>query len=284
MKDPNLEIEKFKKNPQMVLWWIYARITQKRRALPKFIIAGTVKGGTTSLFQYLSEHPNMFPPLRKEIKYFDSNYFLGHKWYQSHFPLRKRLAQNEAITGEASPGYMAHPTAIQRIALKFPDMKMIVLLRNPVERAFSHYHHSVRAGAEHLSFEEAIKQEPIRLKNEIEKIAADYYYPQSNFIRHNYLSRGHYADQLEKIFACFPKESVLVIKSGDFYENPGLIYRQVVNFLEIPDWEPKKYKVFNRGNYQSDIPESLRKKLVEYFRPHNQRLYELVGRDFGWEN
>ncbi len=283
IKDPNLDFQKFKKNPRMVLWWMYARLTTKRRALPEFIIAGTVKGGTTSLFQYLAEHPNVYPPLRKEIKYFDSNYFLGAKWYQSHFPLRGRLEQKHAITGEASPGYMAHPTAMQRIALKFPKIKIIVLLRNPIERAFSHYHHSLRAGEEQLSFEEAIEQEPVRMQNELEKIAADYFYPQSNFIRHNYLSRGHYTDQVQTIFSLFPQEEVLVIKSEDFYEDPGSIYRQVVKFLGLPAWEPEKYKVFNRGSYQANIPDDLRKKLVDYFRPYNQKLYELLGRDFGWD-
>jgi len=282
-KDPNLSLSQLKKRPDLVLWWLYARQTAKRRALPDFIIAGTAKGGTTSLFQYLSDHPRIFPPLRKEIKYFDCNYFMGPSWYKAHFPLNRKLKKYNGITGEASPNYLGHPTAMQRIAMALPEVKIIIILRNPVDRAFSHYHLSAKVGEEDLTFEEAINFETTRLAGEAEKIAADYYYPQATYIKHSYLERGKYIEQIPVVLKLFKKEKLLFLRSEDFYDDPGKIYRQVLDFLNLPLWEPKQYKVFKQGTYKEQMTESLRNQLVEFFRPYNQRLYQELGRDFDWD-
>lgn len=283
-KDPNFNWLRIKQNPKLSIWWLYARLTGHKRALPDFIIAGTARAGTTSLFQYLSDHPKILPSLRKEIKYFDCHYFMGINWYRSHFPYISKLKKIEGITGEASPNYLGHPSAMQRIALALPNVKIILILRNPVDRAYSHYHLSIKAGDENLNFKEAIDQENKRLDGEVEKILADYKYSQGNFIKHSYLTRGIYIEQIPVIFKLFKEDNILILRSEDFYEDPGMIYRQILEFLHLPLWEPQNYKTYKQSDYQKPMDSELRKQLAEYFRPHNQKLYEFLNRDFKWDN
>lgn len=282
--DDNLNLVKFRKNRRLVLWWIFHRLTTPWRAMPDFLIVGTQKGGTTSLFNYLIQHPRVYAPFRKEIKFFDSNYFNGLAWYRAHFPLRRKLAREQALTGEATPYYMFHPTAPERIRQVVPNAKIIVLLRNPVDRAYSHYQHMVRAGREMLSFEEALEKEEERLKGEAEKIASDMYYPQAAHIYYSYLARGRYIEQLPKIFSLFTPERVLVLKSEDLYTDPTPTFFQTLDFLGLTHWEPPLYEVYKQGSYDKRLDPTLRRKLVAYFRPYNQQLYEFLGRDFEWDN
>ena len=142
--DPNISYSKFRKNPGRVFWWLFHRITAPFRALPDFLIVGAQKGGTSSLYAYLAQHPSVLPSFRKEVKFFDCNYFCGHTWYRAHFPLRYKLSRGNRITGEGTPNYLFHPTALQRLALTLIDVKIIILLRNPADRAYSHYQHQKR--------------------------------------------------------------------------------------------------------------------------------------------
>ena len=155
---------------RLQMWWAMHRLSYPWRKLPDFLIVGVMKGGTTSLFRYLVRHPQVLPPFRKEIKYFDCNYINGQNWYQAHFPLKKKFVGGSKLTGEATPYYIFHPQAPMRIAEALPEAKIIILLRNPIDRAYSHYQHMVRVGREPLSFEEAIAAEPERLAGEAEKI------------------------------------------------------------------------------------------------------------------
>ena len=283
-KDPNITFQKLKSNPQLTMWWIYSRLTAKKRTTPDFIIAGTPRGGTTSLFQYLSLHPNIFPPLRKEVKYFDSFYFLGKIWYQAHFPYKRKIRENKGITGEATPNYLMHPVAMKRIASEIPDIKIILLLRNPIDRAYSHYKLTVKSGEEPLSFEEALAAEPDRLRGESEKIAKDLYYSQGNWIKYSYLSRGHYIEQVPQVFELFNKSQILILRSEDFYSNTNEIYQQVLQFLGVKTWRPEKFQIFKPSTTKSRMSKETRKMLVDHFEPYNHRLYEYLNRDFEWDS
>jgi hypothetical protein len=281
--DDNLNLGKLQKNWRLVVWWILHRLTTPLRAMPDFLIVGTQKGGTTSLFNYLIQHPRIYAPFRKEIKFFDSNYFNGLSWYRAHFPLRRKLEHEHALTGEATPYYMFHPTAPERISQALPDVRIIVLLRNPVDRAYSHYQHMVRAGRETLSFEEALEKEPERLNGEAEKIAADMYYPQAAHIYYSYLARGRYIEQLPKLFSLFSPDRVLVLRSEDLYTSPRETFFQTLDFLKLPRWEPPRYEIFKQGTYDKTLDPKLRQRLAEYFRPYNRQLYDFLGRDFEWD-
>jgi hypothetical protein len=184
---------------------LWRRLTAGRRTLPAFIIIGAQKAGTTSLYKYLRQHPNIVPALKKEVKFFDCNYDLGLDWYRSHFPYHSKL-NGQKMTGEASPHYLFHPLAARRIANVLPEVKLIALLRNPVERAYSHYQLNVRRGREPLSFEQAIDKEEERLQGMREKILAGEDIPLYNFLHYSYLAKGIYADQLQYWFAQFPRQ------------------------------------------------------------------------------
>lgn len=252
------------------------------RILPSFLIIGAKKCGTTSLFSYLCQHPNIGAPTWKEISYFNIHFNRGNLWYKSFFPLSlpKRDTQH-LITGEATAEYICHPLAPQRIAATLPEVKLIALLRNPVERAYSHYHHTKRIGKEDLSFEEAIAREDSRVA-QIEHESRQLGLKSSPAYNYTYLSSGMYAEQLEHWLPVFDRQRLLILKSEDFFNRPEATFKQVLEYLELPDWSPAKYRKYNYNRYSQTLDPSTRKDLIEYFRPHNQRLYELLQTDFGW--
>jgi hypothetical protein len=282
INDPNLNLKK-KGNKKLILRWLYQRVTARRRSLPNFIIVGTAKGGTTSLFEYICKHPDMLPPFRKQIKFFFYNYELGLSWYRAHFPLRRQLALNGAITGEATPNYMFRPKAVERIAAILPNIKIIVLLRDPVDRAYSHYNYIQRVRGEEYSFDEALERE-IRFEQQEGKPVAEE--SPTSEIKHpnrSYIARGRYFEQISRLFELFSEENILIHKSEDFFDSPSKIFLETLQFLGLPGWEPPKYEVFKQGGYAPLNPET-KTKLKRYYQPYNQKLFEYLNRDFGWDN
>lgn len=262
--------------------------TGRIRLLPDFIITGAQKCGTTSLYYYLLNHPNVAPALYKEIRFFDINFNKGITWYRSHFPtflyrayFKKRYGQ-DIVVGEASPYYIFHPHAARRIREIAPRTKLILLLRNPVDRAYSHYQHKVRTRIETLSFEESIQVESERLNGEVEKMLEDEGYFSFNHYHYSYLARGIYVDQLKAWMHFFPREQILILKSEDFYRNPPKTFGQVLDFLGLSNWEIKEYKQHLATNYQA-LDAVTRKQLEDYFAPYNQKLCEYLDWDLGWE-
>jgi hypothetical protein len=224
--------------------------------------------------------------LPKEVHYFDRNYEKGVGWYKSHFPTSIAVAAVERRTGvspaigETTPAYLFHPHVPERVEQLLPQAKFIVLLRNPVDRAYSSYWHRVAQGHEKLpTFEDALSAERDRLGGKLEQITGSYNEKRRLF---SYVARGLYADQLERWLALFPREQFLIERSESLFEDPAVVMRHICRFLEVPEWTPGSYKTFN-ALASGSINPSTRQRLVEYFRPHNQRLYELLGRDLGWD-
>jgi len=259
-------------------------MTSSIRLLPDFIIIGAQRCGTSSLYKYLVKHPLVASSLRKEIHYFDNNYKKGLRWYRAHFPsilyknFYKQIRKQEIITGEASPYYLFHPHAPKRIFDILPRNKLIILLRNPVDRAYSHYNHEINLGVETLSFKEAIEIEEKRLSGEVEKILSDENYYSFNHNHYSYLSRGIYVDQIKKWINLFPKNQILIIKSENFYNETQKIYSKVLEFLELPNWKLEKYEKYNIGSYQK-MNATMKKRLTDLFAQHNQRLYEYLKKE-----
>jgi len=272
---------------------LYRGVTSPIRLLPDFLIIGTQRGGTTSLYHYLEAHPGIAPATTKEIHFFDRRVNKGLVWYRGHFPTSiekyyvERIQRRAFVTGEASPSYLFHPHAPKRIAKALPQTKLIVLLRNPIDRAYSQYYHSLELGYETLPFEEAIEGEEERTAREREKILKDKSYESYAYKHLSYLTRGIYVDQLRVWMELFPREQFLILKSEDFYADPAASLKQVLNFLNLPEMDTqvrkKEYKQYNNTTYSKMDP-ALRKRLVEYFKPHNARLYDFLGVDFGWDN
>jgi Sulfotransferase domain len=254
------------------------------RTLPDFLIIGAQKSGTTFLYQLLVQHPHVKPAFAKEVHYFDLNFRKGDNWYRSYFPLQKRNSSTY-ITGEASPYYLFHPHAPRRASAVVPDAKLVVLLRNPVDRAYSHYQHQVkRVGGEAretLPFEEAIEAEEKILSREVDKMLQDEFYASSGHRTRSYLSRGIYIDQLLLWSSFFRREQMLVLKSEDLFNDTTNALERVLDLLEMPHWAPEAYSIPNKREYAGVSP-LMRQRLNEYYKPHNQRLYEYLGVDLGW--
>jgi Sulfotransferase domain len=254
------------------------------RTLPDFIIIGAQKCGTTFLYRLLVQHPHVKPAFAKEVHYFDLNFRKGDNWYRSYFPLQMRISR-KYITGEASPYYLFHPRAAKRASMVVPDAKLIILLRNPVDRAYSHYQHQVKRvpgkARETLAFEEAIEAEARILPAEVSKMLQDEYYQSPGHRTRSYLSRGRYIDQLLVWSSYFPRRRMLVLKSEDLFDDTTNALERVLDFIEIPRWTPEAYSIPNKREYTGVDP-SVRQRLEEYYEPYNQRLYEYLGVDFGW--
>lgn len=250
--------------------------------LPDFVIIGAQKCGTSSLYHLLRQHPDVEPSRRKEIHYFDVNFDRGIGWYKAHFPSGLREDGRGTISGESSPYYLFHPHAPKRMAAAVPGAKLIVLLRNPVDRAYSHYQAAARQRRESLGFEAALGVEKERLQGEREKMVADESYVSLEHQHFSYLTRGIYVDQISRWLEFFPEDQMLVMKSEDFFERPWETLNETLNFLELLEWRPETWKVRNKGDYKERMDPATRRQLEEYFRPHNLRLYEHLGVDFGW--
>ena len=273
----------------------YGTITGKLRPLPDFLIIGTKRGGTTSLYRYLLRHPAVLPlfPFAnvgtlKGVHYFDEQFDRGPLWYRSHFRSKPYLAAAERLrghgllNGEATPNYLFYPLTAVRARATIPDAKIIALLRNPVDRAYSHYRDMVKLGLEPLSFEEAIEHEPARLDGELEKLLADPGYVSVAYDRYSYLARGRYVQQVAAWIEAFPIEQLLILPSEDLYTNPGSVYQRVLGFLGLPALDLPSYRRHN-GLPAARLDHAVRRRLAEYFAPHNQALFELLGMDFGWD-
>lgn len=247
---------------------------------PHFIIIGAQKCGTTSLYNYLVQHPQVIPPHTfKEIHFFDLNFHQGIDWYRSQFhPLADG---QDFLTGEATPYYLFHPLVPGRLFDNFPQTKLIVLLRNPVMRAISHYYHEVKLGFEKLPLDAAILAEENRLEGEIEKIKYEENYYSFNHQHFTYLSRGIYLEQLKHWFSFFPREQFLILKSELFYQHPDLFFNQVLEFLELSPYHLPAYENYGAGDYPEVAPE-IKEKLQDFFQPHNQALSEYLQQDFNW--
>lgn len=269
----------------------YRRLTGSSRILPSFLIIGAAKCGTTSLYNYLMQHPQVLSCFTKEVHYFDYYYHRGVNWYRSHFPLQSEAQRcglsNGALcmTGESSPYYLAHPLAPERIKRDLPGVKLICMLRNPVDRAISSYNNQVRLGIEKLrDFESALDSEEDRIEGHEERLRSDPTYSSFEHKYFSYFKRGCYAEQLENWYYHFPKDQVLVIQSEPFFTHPSGAYRPVVDFLGLKQWEPPRYMVFNAGGEYREMNAESRRRLLERYQPHNQRLFELIGRRFeGWD-
>ena len=268
----------------------YCSLTGWLHVLPDYMIIGFAKCGTTSLHEYLIQHPLIYPPLGKEIDYFDRLYSRGINWYRAKFPLKtqkffvKNILKKEFVTGEATPRYLEHPNALMRIKKILPNEKFIVLVRNPIDRAFSHYNMNLRNGYEYRSFEDAIKHEEERISGRYEKMNKNTNYYSWDYDLFAYREHGVYIKKLKKWLEVFPREQFLIIQSEEFLEKPHTVYHKTLNFLNLPKWEPVGYQFFKKREYkEKKIDPEFRKNLQNYFEPYNEELYKLLDENFRWD-
>ena len=251
--------------------------TKKEQHLspPNFIIIGQAKCGTSSLYDYLTQHPQILPAIKKEIKFWNVkfNFDKGLDWYLAHFPAIS--SEESFITGEATPAYLDFRKAAVPLFQEFPSMKLIVLLRNPVDRAISHYYMRVREHSDNRSVEKVIFSgvEVITTKSDVNS----YNYCNISL----YIKRSQYIESLSQWMDIFPKNQFLILKSEDFFADPATTLNQVFQFLGVEPYQLQEYRKINKGSYPP-ISESMRQILSDYFRPFNQQLEEYLDQKFNW--
>lgn len=270
----------------------FGRATARTRRVPDFLVIGTKRGGTTSLFNYLMMHPGVLglyprPRLQKSTDYFFKRFDRGEQWYRSNFhtqAFRDRLAGRlgyEPRSGEASPYYVWDPRVAQRAYDVNPDIKAVMLVRNPVERAFSHWQERVHNGVEPLTFEQALDAEEARTAGELERMRADPLYYSEAHDWYTYRSRGIYLPQLEHWTSVFPAEQLLVICSEDMYADVQGTFDRVSAFLGLPPHRLPTTKTFN-ASQRLPMPEAAREELTEFYAPHIRALSDHLGRPLIW--
>ena len=257
----------------------YARATALARPLPDYLIIGAQKGGTTSLQFYLNQHPSVRRPTRKELHYFTLHADRSPGWYRAHFPLRA----NGTISGDATPYYLFHPAVPARAHAVVPKARLIVLLRDPVKRAHSHYNHEVALGHEDLPFEDALAAEEERLAGEAEKLAADPAARSHAHQHHSYVARGRYAEQLERWLEHYPREQLLVLISEELFRDPVGKTLEAQRFLGVPERPPAKLQARNVRPYTTPLEPALRERLAAGFADDDRRLARLLGRELPWD-
>lgn len=251
--------------------------TGQPRALPDAVILGAQKSGTSSLHNYLTQHPAVTAPLRKEVHFFDLNFARGEDWYRAHFG---RVGE-PGLNLDSSPYYLFHPAVPQRLRAMLPAAKLIVLLRDPVRRAYSNYWHERDKGRESLTFEDAIAAEPGRIDSAQARLA-DGTLERSHEHQHfSYLARGRYAEQLERWFERFPREQFLILRFEDLVEDPLAVLNQSLEFVGLPPAESVDLEARNTRRYPP-ITAATAARLREYYEPWNRRLEALLARPMGW--
>lgn len=257
------------------------------RLMPDFFITGSSRTGKTTLLNYLTQHPQIFRSYMIETSYFDLNYNLGIRWYKSNFPTRMQLHYSKFMTNdEFHIGESVHihsPFVPERIHEIISNPKIVILLRNPIDRAYSYYQKSVEIGKEQFSFEEALQKEEERFQQDQKTLDISPVYYENFRQWYLYKTTGIYINFLKNWVKFFPKKNMLFLKTEDLFSNPSLTVNHVLSFLNLKHL--KNLKIQNHSNKQNiaSIKPATREELAEYFKPNNLELYQYIGKNLGWE-
>ncbi|MDB3956840.1 sulfotransferase domain-containing protein [Candidatus Nitrosopelagicus sp.] len=254
-------------------------ITASSRVLPDFIIIGTVRSGSTSLYYNICEHPSVLEAAYDEIGYFDSNYHLGENWYRSMFPTQKMMNKiredtGYSITGEDTPFYFWKKEVAERILSDMPETKLIVILRNPVDRAYSNYNLAVRENNEKLTFEEAIGEE-------IEFLSKNSFRETVDRFR-SYLTKGMYVNQIKPWLDIFSREQLHFLSTEQMKNEPCETLDLVFKFLSIPSYDIKNLQERKLANYKQ-MNENTREQLIKYYKSYNEEFFKIINQKFEWD-
>ncbi len=254
-------------------------ITASSRVLPDFIIIGTVRSGSTSLYYNICEHPSVVEAAYDEIGYFDSNYHLGENWYRSMFPTQKimnkiREDTGYSITGEDTPFYFWKKEVAERILSDMPETKLIVILRNPVDRAYSNYNLAVRENNEKLTFEEAIDEEMEFLSKNSFRDTVDRF--------RSYLTKGIYVNQIKPWLDVFSREQLHFLSTEQMKNEPCETLDLVFKFLSVPSYDIKNLQERKLANYKK-MNENTREQLIKYYKSYNKEFFGIINQKFEWD-
>lgn len=244
--------------------------------LPDFLVIGAQKSATTSLYAYLRAHPDVRGASIPEPHFFAWAWHNGTDWYRDLFP----PASDGGIVGEKSPLYLPHPRAPQRAASIVPRTRILAILRDPVDRAVSNYHHTAQRGREQREMRDAFAADEQLLGTAVDPEAFDD--RDSDVNRHAYLRKGLYVEHLERWFEHYDRTHVLAIEQRQLTRAGGVGYRRVLDFLELEPRDPPSWER-NTGSYETAVDPDLGARLATIFEPYNQRLFALLGVEWDWK-
>ncbi|WP_420330100.1 sulfotransferase domain-containing protein [Ornithinimicrobium murale] len=257
------------------------------RLTPDFILIGGQRCGTTSLFRALMQHPQVVrPTFHKGINYFDVHYDRGEAWYTGHFPLsavaRRKVPQgSKPVAFEASGYYMFHPLALTRIARDLPKVRLVAMLRDPVERAFSAWKHEKERGFETKDFLAALGLEESRLAGEAQRMISDPTYRSFSHRHHAYRGRGEYLSLLAPTALTLGRHQMHIMYSEDFFSDPLGEFSRLAEFLGISRYDLTRFDRYN-ARPSTSMPQRARQELTEHFAPSRDALEAFVGRPAPW--
>lgn len=264
-------------------WRVEARVpTARWRPTPDLLIIGAQRSGTSTLYRHLGRHPDVAEPLRKEVEYFSRRYGRGEAWYRAHFALSsRRRAGRQRMAFEATPDYLFHPLAAERAADVVPDARLVVMLRDPVARAWSHYHHMVALGHEPLGFDAALDAEVERCAPDRTRLRDDPLHDPVALLRYSYQARGQYAGQLAAWIDRFGRDRLLVVRSEDFFVDPATTFRRITDHVGLRPWAPQTFVNVSRATRPGPgpVPAPSRDRLAPTYESSAAALGELLGDD-----
>jgi hypothetical protein len=266
--------------------WRCRRLSAGLRALPDFLIIGAMKSGTSSLFHHLAQHPHLLPSKKKEVHYFDQDEstFDGSQvttsWYRSHFPIRATMSPG-SMTYEATPKYLCHQSSAKRIAKLIPGARLIIMLRNPSDRAISHYFHTRTNSADPESLHSAMLEDMRRCSTLESSAGATTHHADYT----SYVGRGLYLPQIERYMDHFGRQDIHVINSERYFADPGPVLSCLFEFLGVrSDFPITDTTARNVSRRDKRAWPRTRAVLDDYFRPHNERLFEILGTRYDWND
>lgn len=275
-----MNIHKIRKRIRQASGYLERQLPHQK---PDFVVLGAQKCGTTALYHCLAQHPRIrMPAGKEETHYFNKHYLRGDGWYLNHFPVKLPFSKGKnsrIVVGDSTPCYIFTPSVPLKLSQFLPDAKFIVIFRDPVERALSHYFHNIRKGHETLSLQAAFEAEAERLAGEQERIFSDpnYYSPIYNHF--SYCNRGLYRNQIDAWLKYFPLERFKFIRSDRFSRNSQETMNDVWNFLNLDSYRLDKPYRDNAGTWK-EVDEAVVVQLRKYYEGPNQRLAALLGEEF----
>ena len=258
----------------------YFGITSPFRTIPNFIVIGVKRCGTTTLYEQLSEHPCIEKSAHDNLGFFNNNFELGMNWYKSHFVTNFRKKEIERKYGkfatyDVTSSYIQKKKTAQNIFKTLPNVKLILILRNPTDRAYSEYNQNIIDENESRDFRELIKQEI----NEIENMENDNLEFSSNKI--NLVKKGIYEKQISPWLEIFPRKQILIISTEEFGEKTTETYDKIFRFLELPKYKIKNKERHRKGTYEA-MDDKTRKILDDFYESYNSKLFQKIEETFRW--
>lgn len=261
-----------------LLLTLFGVITLNASWAPDYMIIGAQKSGTTAVFDFLNQHPRVLKT-RGEIHFFDLHFNKGWEWYKGVFP---KKPNSSFVVGDKSPYYLFHPLVPERVFKMSPFTKFIVVLRNPVDRAYSQYWMNRYQGTENRTFEKALMEEPDLVAREEMKLLNGEVQTSFKHRNFSYTARGHYAEQLERWFSFFPREQFLIIDSKKLRDNPQKEMNKVFDFLGLDRYVLNLAEKGRKSDYPAMKSET-KQRLKVHFKPYNEALEALLDTSFNWD-